>query len=68
MLFVSRRDAFTIELLGRGNPGQRCHLETAEFGAWTSIATNQFSADGTVLFQETIAQGASHKCFRLVMP
>jgi hypothetical protein len=67
-LSVSLRDAFTVEMLGRGNAGQTCRLESAELGPWTPIATNRFSAEGTVIFEEQILQGSPGRSFRLVMP
>jgi hypothetical protein len=68
-LYVSQIAPTGIQLFGAGKPTQVCRLlASQDLASWTPVATNQFGADGTVLFQETWSSASSRRFYRLAVP
>jgi hypothetical protein len=66
---VSRSGATGLNILGSGNAGQSCRLLwSTDLSSWVPMATNQFGANGTVLFYDNYAPGSACRFYRLVMP
>ena len=66
---VSRSGATGLKILGSGNAGKSCRLlSSQDLSSWVPLATNQFGANGTVLFYDNYAPGSACRFYRLVMP
>jgi hypothetical protein len=66
---ISRSGASGLTILGSGNADQPCRLLLSTLWSdWTPVATNRFGSDGTVVFYDTCAPGATCRFYRLVMP
>jgi hypothetical protein len=66
---VSRSGTNGLNILGSGNAGQSCRLlGSTDLSSWVPLATNQFGANGTVLFYDNYAPGSACRLYRLEMP
>jgi hypothetical protein len=66
---ISQSGATGLNILGSGNAGQPCRLlSSPDLSSWAPMATNQFGANGTVLFYDNYAPGNACRFYRLVMP
>jgi hypothetical protein len=66
---VSPSGSTGLNILGSSNAGQPCRLlSSPDLSSWVPMATNQFGANGTVLFYDNYAPGSACRFYRLVMP
>jgi hypothetical protein len=58
-----------LELFGSGNAGQFCRLlASTDLSRWIPISTNQFGANGAVVFHDSSGYDAACRFYRLTMP
>jgi hypothetical protein len=68
-LSVSRSGTSGLDITAYGNADRSCRLLTStNLAYWVLIDTNQFTADGTVLFHTNFDPGGGCRFYRLVMP
>ena len=69
LLRISRSSETEVEIFVLGVKTQWCRLFTSTtLSDWQCVATNQFGANGTIVFQDNCATGETHRFYKVALP